>query len=110
MSRQVTNYRLKPGDRVVVPKSSFGLIKHHAIYLGQNNSEQDLFIENKIGFGVRLVSAVDFFNQAKKITKIERLIGNNAERKGAVEKALSKLGLPYDLINYNCQHFANEVQ
>jgi len=27
-----------------------------------------------------------------------------------VEKALSKLGKPYSLINYNCESFCNDVQ
>ena len=85
-------------------------MQHHAIYLGQNYQGVDLIIENKIDVGVRLITADDFFRDAIEITRIERFSGSNYERKVAVQKALQKLGLPYHLINYNCQHFANEVQ
>lgn len=101
---------LKPGDRIVVPKSGLRLIQHHAIYLGQNHQGQHLIAENKIGIGVRVVTAEEFFRDVIEVTHIERFAGSNSERKTAVQKALSKLGLPYNLINYNCQHFANDVQ
>lgn len=104
------NLNLKPADRIVVPKSGLRIVQHHAIYLGQNHLEQHLIAENKIGFGVRLVTADDFFKDAIEVTRIERFKGSIYERKLAVQKALNKCGLPYDLINYNCQHFANEVQ
>jgi len=101
---------LKPADRIVVPKSGLRIVQHHVIYLGQNHQGHHLIAENKIGFGVRLVTTEDFFKDVIEVTRIERFKGSNYERKLAVQKALSKCGLPYDLINYNCQHFANEVQ
>lgn len=103
------NLNLKPGDRIVVPKSGLRLIQHHAIYLGQNHKGQHLIAENKIGMGVRVVTAEEFFRDVIEITGIERFTGSNSERKKTVQKALSKLGLPYNLINYNCQHFVNDV-
>jgi hypothetical protein len=104
------NLNLKQADRIVVPKSGLRIVQHHAIYLGQNYEGQHLIAENKIGFGVRLVTADDFFKDVIEITRIERFKGSNYERKLAVQKALSKCDILYDLINYNCQHFANEVQ
>ena len=44
------------------------------------------------------------------ITRIERFPGMEYDRRLAVQNALKKLGQPYDLINYNCQHYANEIQ
>lgn len=101
---------LKPADRIVVPKSGLRIVQHHAIYLGQNHQGQHLIAENKIGFGVRLVTAEDFFRDVIEVTRIERFNGSNYERKVTVQKALQRLGQPYQLIDYNCQHFANEVQ
>jgi hypothetical protein len=101
---------LVPGDRIVVPKSGLRLVQHHALYLGKNKSGVDLIAENKIGFGVRLITADNFFKDVIEVTRIERFKGSNYQRKVAVQNALSKLGQPYDLINYNCQHFANEIQ
>jgi uncharacterized protein YycO len=103
-------FNLKPADRIVVPKSGLRVIQHHAIYLGQNKKGEHLIAENKIGYGVRVVNADIFFKDAIEITRIERFSGNNFQRKIAIKKALTKLGLPYDLINYNCHHFANEIQ
>lgn len=110
MSRNIQNLNLKPADRIIVPKSRLRMVQHHALYLGQNYQGVHLIAENKIGFGVRLISFDDFFNGVSEITKIERFAGSNYERKIAVQRALDKLGQPYDLINYNCQHFANEIQ
>lgn len=110
MSQIIKELGLLPGDRIVVPKSWLNFIQHHAIYLGQNKQGQHFIAENKVGVGVRLTNVEDFFSGVKSVTRIERFTGNNYQRKLAVQKALSKLHLPYDLINYNCQHFANEVQ
>jgi Permuted papain-like amidase enzyme, YaeF/YiiX, C92 family len=110
MNSIIKQYNLKPGDRIVVPKSGLRVIQHHAIYLGQNNQGVDLIAENKIGHGVRLITANEFFEYVINITSIERFAGNNYERQLAVQKALQKLGKPYDLINYNCENFATEIQ
>lgn len=103
-------YNVKPADRLVAPKSGLRVVQHHVIYLGENKFGQSLIIENKIGFGVRVITADEFFKDVIEITEIKRFSGNNYERKLAVQNALQKIGRPYDLINYNCQHFANEIQ
>lgn len=100
---------LMPADRIVVPKSGLRVVQHHAVYLGQNQKGQDLLAENKIGFGVRLITADEFFKDVIEVTRIEKFTGDNYERKIVVRNALHRLGQPYNLINYNCQHFANEV-
>ena len=86
------------------------MIQHHAIYIGYDQNGIDWIIDNTAGIGVRLISADDFFNDALEITRIERFQGTGAERQIAVEKALAKIGQPYNLINYNCEAFANEIQ
>lgn len=101
---------LEPGDRIIVPKSGLRIVQHHAMYLGQNHQGIDLIAENKIGFGVRLVTADKFFADVIEVTRIEKFRGNTYKRKLAIQRALQKLGHPYHLINYNCQHFANEIQ
>ncbi len=103
-------HSLKPGDKIVVPKSSLKLVQHHVIYLGQNYSGQDLIAENAVGMCVRIITGDQFFTENNKITRIERFFGSNSERRTAIERALKKLGQPYDLINFNCEHFANYVQ
>jgi uncharacterized protein YycO len=110
MTRQIEMLKLLPADRIIIPKSEFRLVQHHAIYLGKDYSGQDLIIENKMGVGVRIITGVEFFKDSIGITRIERFKGNNHQRKLAVQAALKKISLPYNLINYNCEHFANEIQ
>jgi uncharacterized protein YycO len=110
MRNAIQQLALLPGDRVVVPKSEFRLVQHHALYIGKNHHDEDLMIENKIGIGVRVVSAEEFFRDVIDVTRIERFTGTNRDRRLAVQRALSMIGVPYHLINYNCQHFANEIQ
>lgn len=110
MNQKIKQLGLLPADRIVVPKSGLRIVQHHAVYLGQSHLGVDLIAENKIGFGVRLITADDFFKDVIEVTSIERFNGSNYQRKFAVQKALNKLGQPYHLIDYNCQHFANEIQ
>lgn len=106
----VNFYNLKPGDKIVVPKSSLKLVQHHVIYLGQDHFSQDLIAENAVGRHVRLVTAKEFFKENPEVTRIDRFQGSNYERKLAIERALKLLGKPYSLIDFNCEHFANYVQ
>lgn len=103
-------YKLKPGDRIVAPKSLAGLVQHHAVYLGSNYAGQNLIGENVYGKHVRVLTAEQFFLANPKVTRIERFSGTNYDRQVAVKRALKLLGQPYDLINFNCEHFANFVQ
>lgn len=107
---QIVDYlNLKPGDRVVIPKSGVELIQHHALYLGYDSNGNHFMCENVIGEGVKLTRVCVFFNGTKRITRIEKFKGENNERKKVVQVALAKLGQPYNLINYNCESFVNEV-
>jgi len=62
-----------------------------------------------VGVGVKLTSVTDFFKNTTKITRIERFVGTIHGRKAIIQNALSKLGQPYNLLNYNCEHFVNDV-
>lgn len=110
MNKIIKQFGLLPGDRIIVPKSGLRIIQHHVLYLGQNHHGVDLIAENKVGFGVRLLTADVFFKGVIEITRIKKFPGNNFQRKIAVQRALHKMGKPYHLIDYNCQHFANEIQ
>jgi hypothetical protein len=111
MRNYYVNYHsLQPGDRIVVPKSHVGMIQHHAIYIGYDLNGTHWIIDNNAGVGVRLITVDAFFRDSIGVTRIERLRGNSNDRKIAVQKALQKIGQPYNLINYNCEAFANEIQ
>lgn len=103
-------YNLEPGDGIVEPLFQTGLSMHHAIYLGSDDRGIELIAENHKSFGVRVVEANTFFRTVKRIERITKFIGTAAQRKLAIERALALRGRPYDLLGYNCEHYANEVQ
>ncbi len=105
----VTHFKLQPGDRVVLPKSQWKLVQHHALYLGYDDFGNHYMCENVIGVGVILTRVNDFFKGVNTVTRIERYVGTNSNRKLVVTDALKKLGQPYNLINYNCESFVNHV-
>ena len=102
-------YGLQPGDRLIEPIFQTGLSKHHSIYLGMDQYGQEWIAENQKFKGVRLVLASDFIKEHKKYT-IQRFPGTYDVRIAAVKRALAQVGKPYDLILYNCEHYASFVQ
>lgn len=106
----VSHLKLQPGDTVVVPKSSIKLVQHHALYLGNDDYGNHYVCENVIGVGVKLTRVKDFFYSVTEVTIVEKFQGNDLARKTIVHKALSKLGKPYNLINYNCESFCNDIK
>lgn len=102
-------YNLKPGDRIVEPLFQTGLTKHHAIYLGSDKNGIEWIAENNKFKNVQLLPAIQFFASVRQIDRIERFNGSNSKRLEVVQRALKLAGKPYDLINYNCEHFVNEA-
>lgn len=109
MNQVIEKFGLRPGDEIIIPKSELKLIQHHALYIGQDPGHIHWIVENKLGQGVRLVSANEFFAGLDHITDIQRFQGSDDERKLLVDRALKSLGKPYDLIKYNCEHFTSEL-
>lgn len=102
--------KLKPADRLVLPKSSIGFVQHHAIYVGKDNRGNRLYIENAISKGVQMVTESYLFRDGCEIIRIEPFVGNQYQRNAAVRLAMQSLGRQYDLLNFNCEHYANSVQ
>ena len=110
MSKIIYLETLRPGDRIVIPKSNVGLIQHHAIYIGKDNLRQRLYIENAFGRGVQLVSEAYLFRDSYHVTRIEPFNGTQQQRNMALKAALQMIGKEYDPINFNCEHYANTIQ
>lgn len=104
-----SKYGLQPADRIKEPIFQTGLSKHHSIYLGMDTYGQEWISENHWQHGVRLVKAADYFKDGSSYT-IVPFEGTYQERISAVKRALAVLGKPYDLIQYNCEHYASYVQ
>ena len=58
MNKNLLNLNLGTGDKIVVPKSAFNIIQHHAVYLGKNYFGQEILAENQIGNGVQLIDDI----------------------------------------------------
>lgn len=110
MNRIIYLNTLKPCDRLVLPKSNIGIIQHHVIYVGKDNLGNRLYIENAIDRGVQLISEDYLFRDGYKVTRIEPFNGSQHQRNRAVKAALQMIGTEYDLINFNCEHYANTIQ
>lgn len=110
MKRNLQLDNLLPGDRIVVPKSNLRLVQHHVIYLGYDDNGIGWFAENKIGVGVQIVSAEVFLRDISEITRIEVFRGTDEQRINAVQNAMALVGTNYDLLQFNCEHYANVVQ
>lgn len=109
MLKERQDMNLLSGDRIVVPKKGMNLIQHHAIYLGFKEGVESV-AENTLEKGVQILSISDFFRDVDVITKIERFEGNHEQRLKSVKKAISLVGKKYDVLNFNCEHYANFVQ
>jgi hypothetical protein len=102
-------YKLEAGDTVVVPKSEWEVIQHHALYVGCDPNGHRYMCENVIGKGVKLTRLKDFLNGTNKVSSIKKFSGTPRERYTVIQNALAKLGRPYNLLSYNCEHFVNDV-
>lgn len=108
-AKYALQYGLQPADRIIKPIFQTGISKHHVIYLGMDENGIEWISENQKFVGVRLVEAGNYFHPSKQYN-VQKFMGNQNERISAVKRALEILGQPYDLILYNCEHYASYVQ
>jgi hypothetical protein len=101
-----------PADAIIVGKRFLSFFDHYIIYLGQEENGEHWFAANMVETGVTLISeekAKEYLIEYKP-ESIRSFTGNEYERKEAVKFAMSKIGKPYNLVSYNCENYANEVQ
>lgn len=99
---------LYAGD-VIIAKKRKGLgriLNHYIVYVGNN-----VFVGN-LTEGVQELSYYELMRllQDYEPTGVRKFSGSYFQRQDAVNRAYSKLGRKYSLINFNCEHFANWVQ
>ncbi|WP_200830122.1 lecithin retinol acyltransferase family protein [Aequorivita antarctica] len=99
---------LSPGD-VIIAKKREGLgriLNHYIVSVGGNR-----FIGNLKG-GVKELHYNELMNLLTEYDPIgvRRLNGTFFQQQQAINRAYSKLGHRYSLLNFNCEHFANWVQ
>ena len=108
--RLAKKYNLKPGDGLVHPIEGIPGARHFGVYLGEDHYGNELFSENQKFVGVRVLNGDDYMLVNGEPERVERFSGNEQERYAAVRRALQEAGKPYDLVVYNCEHYARFVQ
>lgn len=102
------NSQLYPAD-VIVAKKRNGLgriLNHYVVYVGH-----ETFIGN-LEKGVKVLSKMELSNLLVEYepVKIKPFEGSSYQRNHAVKRAYGRIGQKYNLLNFNCEHFANWVQ
>ena len=99
---------LRTGDRLITEKGP--LSRHHSI-VALIPGEVSLVAENQAGKGVQYITLEDFLLRtgSGKIW-IQKFAGTEADRERVVPRIDGLVGTQYDLINFNCEHFANLIQ
>jgi len=102
-------FNLESADVLVVPKSTFNLVKHMIIYWGQDNQGGQWYLENNPTAGVRWISG-HYVDQTYHPIQVRRFAGTPSAKIEALNRATSLLGAAYHLTRFNCEHYANFVQ
>ncbi|MEQ8626044.1 lecithin retinol acyltransferase family protein [Ekhidna sp.] len=103
---------LRPGDAIKAKKIGWEILDHYAVYVGQDDFNRHYFMANSMKDGVRYYSEDEVEELLREFAprQIRKFHGDEAERKHAVLRATNEEGKAYNLIRYNCEHFANYVQ
>lgn len=104
----VRKYNLRVGDRLVREKGI--LSTHHGIFCGWDN-DRAIVAENQNGYGVQYITLQQFvLNNTNLLKRIVRFKGNEFERNNIIPRIDQLIGRNYDLVNFNCEHFAEYIQ
>lgn len=108
IKKLLLNTQLYPAD-VIVAKKRSGLgriLNHYIVYVGN-----ETFIGN-LQNGVKILSNSELSELLVDYepVKVNPFVGSNSQRVQAMNRAYTRLGHKYSLLNFNCEHFANWVQ
>lgn len=96
---------LKTGDLIVRQKGPFST--HYIVWIGWQNGVQ-VVAENQSGVGVRYTTLKEAM-AGNSVKRLEKFGGTESQRHLVVSKVNSLLKKPYDLIAFNCEHFARWI-
>jgi len=100
---------LHPGDRIVAPKSLLDMVQHHALFWGYDVHGHAWVVENLVNVGVTYTRFDHFMLRVRSINRIVRFRGDRWALEQVLQRAQARVGTRYDLANYNCEHFVNDV-
>lgn len=95
-------HNFKIGDILKRAKGPWS--RHYMVYVGKINGIECI-AENQAGVGVQYLP----LSNAQKIIASEKFTGTEYERLLVRSKIDELIGTNYDLVNFNCEHFARKV-
>jgi hypothetical protein len=98
-------HSLKIGDLIVRQKGPFST--HFIVYVGIHNGIQ-MVAENQNGIGVRFISLTDAL-AGNVIKRFENFGGTEEQRALVIPRIKELLGTSYNLVVFNCEHFARWI-
>lgn len=112
ISKFIAAYNMRPGDAIKAKKIGWEILDHYAVYVGQDYNGEHYFMANSMRDGVRYYNEIEVEDLLREFApkQIRKFEGDEIERKHAVLRASNEEGKAYNLIRYNCEHFANYVQ
>jgi hypothetical protein len=96
---------LKTGDLIVRQKGPFST--HFLVYIGWYDGTE-LVAENQVGAGVRYTSLTEAL-AGNYVKRLEQFGGTEQQRNLVIPKINSLIGKGYDLVAFNCEHFARWI-
>lgn len=96
---------LKIGDLIVRQKGPFST--HYLVYVGIHNGVK-MVAENQVGSGVRYATLEEAL-AGNIIKRFEAFGGKEHERCMVIPRIEQMLGTAYDLVAFNCEHFARFI-
>ena len=102
-------HNLQPGDVIKSPKSLANMIQHYSLFWGYDAQGHAWVVENVVGHGV-IFNRMDLFMwRVGTINSIQPFRGTEWARQQVIDRAAQRVGWKYDALNYNCEHFVNDV-
>lgn len=83
------------------------LSSHYIVYIGWRNGAH-VVAENQAGIGVRIV-ALEEALAGRRIIRFEKFGGTDSQRNLVLPRIQQMLGKSYDLVVFNCEHFARWI-
>lgn len=96
---------LRIGDLIVRQKGPFST--HYIVWIGWQNGVQ-VVAENHNGEGVRYTSLEEAL-AGRPIKRFEKFGGSESQRNLVISEINKMLGKSYDLVVFNCEHFARWI-
>jgi len=98
-------HNLTLGDIIIRDKGGI-LSKHYAVFVCYDDYGQPIVAENQAGFGTRYIYFSQFLSEGNFVRTIY-FKGNPHDVKRRLNQLVGRRS--YDLLAYNCEHFANEI-